>query len=63
VFGSVMTVRGYVAHRFPGTLRGRSMNNLNQPAPVLERAYSRGFAVLLMIAVSAIVVAGVVIVR
>jgi hypothetical protein len=63
VFGLVMTALGYVAYRFPGTFRGRSINRLDKPAPAWERAYNRGFAVLLMIAGSAVVIAAFILVR
>ncbi len=63
VFGLVIAVLGYLAYRFPDTFRGRSINGLSQPAPGWERAYNRVFAVVFMIAGSAVVVAGLVVVR
>ncbi len=63
VFGLVMTVLGFLAHRFPNTFRGRGTGVWTKPATTSERASNRGFAVLFMIAGSAFMVAGVVVVR
>jgi len=63
VFGLVMIVVGYFPYRFPRAFYKRYSWNLVKPLPAWVAPYNRAFGVVLMIAGSALVGGGIVVIR
>jgi hypothetical protein len=62
-FGLVMFVVGYFPYRFPRAFHKRYSWNLDNRLPVGVPPYNRAFGLVLMVAGSALVGAGIVVIR